>query len=198
MNLPVQGRVTQILQALDRGDPNAASELLPLVYEALRRLARARMAKLPPNTTLQPTALVHEAYLRLVGREGDQEWKSRGHFFGAAALAMRRILVEQARRKASLKRGGEQKRICMEEADLCIEEPSEDILALDEALDRLEEEDPGKAKIVMLRYFAGLTREEAAAAMGISLRTCDRQWRYILARLQQFLSEKKGPDRDDV
>ena len=189
MRSPDQSQITQILRAAKEGDAQVASELLPLVYDALRKLAEARMARLPPHTTLQPTALVHEAYLRLVGNDDDGAWKNRRHFFGAAAQAMRRILVEHARRKASLKKGGDRKKVHIDAVDLFIEEPAEDILALDEALDLLADEDPTKARIVELRYFAGLTREETASTLGLALRTCDRMWRYSLARLQQFMSE---------
>lgn len=197
MDLPDQKQITQILNEVSQGDPKAAYDLLPLVYDALRKLAWARMAKLPPNTTLQPTALVHEAFLRIVGDEKSEGWENRRHFFGAAAQAMRRILVEQARRKASIKRGGKFKKVKIDNIDLIIDAPSEDILALDEALERFSREDPDKAKIVMLRYFAGLNREETAAAMDMSLRTCDRQWRYIIARLQQLMSESKGASADE-
>jgi RNA polymerase sigma factor (TIGR02999 family) len=184
--------VTQILQAVEQGDPKAADQLLPIVYGELRRLAHSMMAKTPPGNTLQPTALVHEAYLRLVG-EADPGWNSRGHFFGAAAHAMRRILVEQARRKASEKHGGGRQRVDVEDAQLAIEPPSEDILALDEALHRLEREDPRKAEVVMLRHFAGLTREETAEALGISVRTVEREWSFARALLRAEIAE---PDND--
>ena len=179
--------VTQMLQAVGKGDSEAATKLLPLVYAELRKLARARMAKLPPGNTLQPTALVHEAYLRLVG-DADPSWNSRGHFFGAAAEAMRQILVDQARRKSAKKHGGDRRRLDADEIDLPIEGPGDDILALDQALDRLTQEDPRKAKIVVLRYFGGLTREETAAALDVSVRTVDYEWRYIVARLRQELT----------
>ena len=181
-------RVTEILQAATRGDPKATAELLPLVYAELRHLAAIRMAKLPPGNTLQPTALVHEAYVRLVD-VGDHDWNTRGHFFAAAAQAMRQILVEQARRKATPKRGGDRKRVDVEHVDVPVDPPADDILALDLALERLKGEDPRKAQIVMYRYFAGLDREETAAAMGISVRTVDREWRYIRARLHKELRE---------
>ena len=179
-------RVTEILQAANQGDQTATSKLLPLVYAELRRLARAQMAGLPPGNTLQPTALVHEAFLRLVSTGGN-DWNTRGHFFTAAAEAMRRILVEQARRKASLKRGGDRQRVDAADEDLAIDAPSTDVLALDEALERLQADDPRKAQIVMYRYFAGLNRDETASAMDISVRTVDREWRYIKARLHKEL-----------
>ena len=186
------GLVTQMLQAASAGDSRAAADLLPLVYAELRKLAQARMAKTPPGNTLQPTALVHEAYLRLIG-SNDPSWHSRGHFFGAAAQAMRQILVEQARRKASIKRGGNRRRIDLEKLEPAIEPPSEDILALDEALQRLEQDDPRKAKIVMLHYFAGLTMPETAAAIGVSVPTVERDWRFTRTYLYTLL---KDPDHD--
>ena len=184
------GKVTQMLRAVGDGDPRASAELLPLVYAELRKLARVRMAKTPPGNTLQPTALVHEAYVRLIGNE-DPSWDSRGHFFAAAAQAMRRILVEQARRKASKKHGGGRNRIDLDDLEPAVEPPSEDVLALDEAMTRLEEADPRQARIVMLRYFAGLTNEEAAATLGISVRTVEREWRFARAFFFALLSEPK-------
>src|SRR5207302_1609858 len=169
--------VTQILNAIEQGDPHAASQLLPLVYDELRRLAAQKLNSEAPGQTLQATALVHEAYLRLVGK-GEQRWDSRGHFFAAAAEAMRRILVENMRRKRSLKRGGGRAREAFEEVQLAAPEPVEDLLALDEALDRLATRDPVKAELVKLRYFAGMTIEEAAAALGISNATAKRYWTY--------------------
>ena len=171
-----QGIVTRVLQAVKSGHPRAADQLLPLVYEELRRLGHSMMAKTPPGNTLQPTALVHEAYIRLVGRE-DPGWNSRGHFFAAAAQAMRQILVEQARRKQRHKHGGGLKRVDADEVDLPIESPSDDVLALDEALERLKKRDKRKADVVMLRYFAGLTNDETAKLLGISTRTTEREWR---------------------
>ncbi len=185
------GLVTQMLRAAGSGDAKAAADLLPLVYTELRKLARARMAQTPPGNTLQPTALVHEAYLRLIGND-DPSWHSRAHFFGAAAQAMRQILVEQARRKASKKRGGDRKRVGIEEAEPFIEPPAEDLLALDEALSRLEKTDSRKAKIVMLRYFAGLTNEETAAALGISVPTVEREWRFTRSFLYTLLSNDEA------
>lgn len=191
MEGPPEASVTQVLKAASQGDAKAAAELLPLVYSELRRLARAQMAKTPAGNTLQPTALVHEAYLRLVGKD-DPSWKSRGHFFGAAAQAMRQILVEQARRKASRKHGGGRKRVGVDEVEPAIEPPAEDLLALDEALQRLEQADPRLGKIVSLRYFAGLTSEETAAALGCSLRTVEREWRFIRTFLYAQLEKPKS------
>lgn len=169
-----------------------SDELLTVLYDELRRLARYRMGRERQGQTLQPTALVHEAYLRLT--EGKSvRWNSPGHFFGAAAEAMRRILVDQARRKAARKHGGGQERLDADEVDLAIEPPTDDVLALDQALDRLQAEDPRKAQIVLLRYFAGLDREETAQALDVSVRTVDREWRYIVARLHRELSGDVGP-----
>ncbi|MHC4422973.1 MAG: ECF-type sigma factor [Planctomycetota bacterium] len=182
------------------GDRVAAAELLPLIYEDLRKLARARMAKLAPGQTLQPTALVHEAYARVIG-SGDPGWDGRGHFFAAAAQAMRNILVDQARRKGALKRGGGRQRLELQDGDLAIQPPREDILALDEALRRLEADAPRKGRIVNLRYFAGLTSEETAAALDVSVGTVEREWRYIKAWLHTQVAEGDGsggaPDEDD-
>lgn len=171
------GEVTQILADVGRGDPRAAGELLPLVYDELRRLAAQRLAHEKPGQTLQATALVHEAYLRLVGA-ADPGWQGRGHFFAAAAEAMRRIMVEQARKHGCLKRGGNLRRVDQDRADPAVEGPSLDLLALDEALTALEARDARKAQVVKLRYFAGLTVDEAAAAMGISPSTADNDWAY--------------------
>ncbi len=179
--------VTRLVRDAGQGDPQAAAQLLPLVYEELRRLARARMAGERGGGTLQPTALVHEAFLRLVGDE-DPGWNSRGHFFGAAARAMRNILVEQARRRASLKRGGDRQRVPADEADLAIEPPAEDLLALEEALSELEREDPRKGRIVMLHWFAGLTLDETAEVLETSPSTVKREWRFIRALLHGRLS----------
>ena len=168
-------------------DARGGHELLPLVYAELRRLARARMAKVPPGNTLQPTELVHEAYARLVGT-GPNRWANRGHFFVAAAEAMRRILVEQARRKASVKHGGHLSRVEARDDQIVFNEPVEDVIALHESIDRLRKDDERKADVVLLRSFAGLTREEVATALGISVRTVDREWRYILARFHHELT----------
>jgi len=180
--------ITRAIEAAGRGDRLAAAELLPLVYEELRKLARSRMAKLPPGNTLHPTALVHEAFLRVSGKE-DPGWDSKGHFFAAAAEAMRQVLVDQARRKKSLKRGGDRLRIELGEFETPLACPVEDVITLDAALERLNQDDPRKAQIVSLRCFAGLNREETAAALGLSVPTIDREWRYIVARLHKALSE---------
>ncbi len=179
--------LTKLVQAANRGDRKAAADLLPVVYAELRNLARSRMAHLPPGSTLQPTALVHEAYMRVAGKQ-DPGWDNRGHFFAAAAESMRQILVDHARRKKRLKRGGDKKRIDVEDFDMPLASPVEDILALDEALERLKEDDERKAQIVNLRFFAGLNREETAAAMNISVSTVDREWRYIIARLHKEIA----------
>jgi RNA polymerase sigma factor (TIGR02999 family) len=187
--------VTRILSAIDQGDPYAAEQLLPLVYDELRRLAAQRLAKEKPGQTLQATALVHEAYLRLVDVDGAQRWNSRGHFFAAAAEAMRRILVDSARRKRRPKHGGNRKRVDLDEA-LSVAEPREDLLALDEALSRLAEAEPAKAELVKLRYFAGLSLEDAAACLGISPATAKRYWIVARAGLFAALSETDEPDPD--
>ncbi len=179
--------VTVLLQAASRGDGQAAVNLMPLVYTELRKLADSWMARLPPGQTLQPTALVHEAYLRLVA-DPKGSWENRRHFLFAASRAMRQILVEQARRRASLKRGGGRKRVDADGHLAAIEAPVEDMIALDHALDTLEQDDPHKYKILMLRFFGGLTKQETAKAMDISLRTVEREWRYIRARLHKELS----------
>lgn len=174
--------VTRILEAIGGGDAEAIERLLPLVYDELRRLAAARLAQEAPGQTLQPTALVNEAYLRLVGA-GDSRWETRGHFFSAAAEAMRRILIDRARSKRRQKRGGGAVRLELKELDLAAPPPDEELLALDEALSRLEREDPAKAELVKLRFFAGLTVEQAAQALGISRATADRHWAFARAWL---------------
>ncbi|HXP62197.1 MAG TPA: sigma-70 family RNA polymerase sigma factor [Dongiaceae bacterium] len=176
------GQVTQILEAVGAGDARAAEQLLPMVYEELRRLAAARMANEPPGQTLQPTALVHEAWLRLVGAN-DTLWKSRGHFFGAAAEAMRRILVENARRKRARRHGGDQVKLDFERLEVAAPAEDEELLAVDEALAKFAARDKQKAELVKLRYFVGLTREEAAEALGISVPTADRWWNFSRAWL---------------
>jgi RNA polymerase sigma factor (TIGR02999 family) len=178
--------VTDLLQAAQAGEAGAAERLLDAVYEQLHRLARARMAALPPGQTLQPTALVHEAYLRLIDR-ADVPWESRQHFFFAVARAMRDILVEQARRKAGPVRGGGRRRQELDEACAVIEPPAENVLAVHEALEELEKQDPFKAQIVLLRYFSGLTTAETADVLGLPERTLDRQWRYVRAWLLKRL-----------
>ncbi len=175
--------VTQILSQIESGDPSAADQLLPMVYDELRKLATQKLAQERPGQTLQATALVHEAFLRLVGPAKPQSWDSRNHFFGAAAEAMRRILVEKARRKRRLKHGGDYQRIDLDDVEITIDGPAEDIIALDEALTKLGDEHPEKAEFVKLRYFAGLTIAETAAALGISTSTADRHWAYARAWL---------------
>ena len=182
------GMVTQILSAVRDGDQKAADELLPLVYGELRKLARARMTKTPPGQTLQATALVHEAYLRLIGSD-DPGWNSRGHFFAAAGQAMRQILVDQARRKAALKRGGDRERVDLDQATPVIAPPTDQVLALDEALGELEQHAPRQARLVTLRYFAGMTMTETAAALGVSISTVERDWRYVKVWLHEKLGE---------
>jgi RNA polymerase sigma factor (TIGR02999 family) len=174
--------VSRILSAMEQGDTNAASQLLPLVYTELRRLAAHKLAQEAPGQTLQATALVHEAYVRLVDQEGPRAFKDRNHFFAAAALAMRRILIDNARRKKTRKRGGGLEQQPLE--GLAAPQPDEELLALDEALDRLAALDPLKAQLVELRYFAGLTGEQAAEVLGISPTTADRYWAYARAWLQ--------------
>jgi len=181
--------VTQILQRIESGDPSAAEQLLPLVYEELRKLAAAKMVLEKPGQTLQATALVHEAYLRLVDREEARHWDSRGHFFIAAAEAMRRILVNRARDKGRIKRGGQSHRIDLDRVDVTTEPPDEDILALDEAIEQLAAENPECANVVKLRYFAGLSVDEAAASLGISTRTAKRHSAYARAWLFQTLCQ---------
>ncbi|HPM80498.1 MAG TPA: ECF-type sigma factor [Candidatus Anammoximicrobium sp.] len=181
--------VTQILGQIEEGDGQAAEKLLPLVYDELRKLAAAKMAQENPEQTLQPTALVHEAYIRLVDTDKAQHWNSRGHFFGAAAEAMRRILVEQARRKSGPEGGGSHQRIEMSQVHPEIQGPAPDLLALNEALDALASKDPRKAELVKLRFFAGLTNEQAAQTLGISARTAYKDWTYAKAWLRVELSE---------
>jgi RNA polymerase sigma factor (TIGR02999 family) len=179
--------VTQILHAIAHGDPAAAEQLLPLVYNELRELAAQKLGQETPGQTLEPTALVHEAYLRLVGEGEDPHWDNRGHFFAAAAEAMRRILVENARRKRSRKRGGDWGRADCDVSQLAAPEIREDLLALDEALNQLAAADPQAARLVQLRYFAGLTLGEAAQVLGVSPRTADRLWAYARAWLQEAI-----------
>lgn len=178
--------ITRVLHAIEAGDSRAAEELLPLVYQELRRLAASKLAHERPGQTLQATALVHEAYLRLVGND-DRGWQGREHFFAAAAEAMRRILIDNARRKKRIRHGGGQQRLDVDEVQIGFEPPSEDILALDEALTRLAAEDPVKAELVKLRYFAGLTIEEASRVLGISHATAERYWSYARAWLYAAL-----------
>ena len=175
--------ITLVLESMGRGESKATEELFPLVYEELRRLAAAQMSREAAGHTLQPTALVHEAWLQLVGA-GERTWKNRAHFFGAAADAMRRILIDNARRKSALKRGGDQERVAIEELEITAAILDEHILMIDEALQRLEAEDPQKARIVSLKFFGGLTNEETAENLGLSLRTVKRHW--VVARIKLF------------
>ena len=186
--------VTRILSQIESGDPSAAEQLLPLVYDELRKLAAVRLAHEKPGQTLQATALVHDAYLRLVDVKEAQHWHSRGHFFGAAAEAMRRIIVEQARHRGRLKRGGERKRVDLDSACSIEEPPSLDILALDEALTKLAAVEPAKADLVKLRFFAGLTMPQAADALGVSLATSERYWTFAKAWLHSELAEVSPPE----
>jgi RNA polymerase sigma factor (TIGR02999 family) len=179
--------VTRILSAMEQGDPHAAEQLLPLVYDELRQLAAQKLAQEKPGQTLQATALVHEAYVRLVGAGDDPHWDNRRHFFAAAAEAMRRILIDNARRKQSRKHGGGWQRQDVDAEALVAPEPNLDLLALDAALHRLAEHDPLKAKLVELRYFAGLTGDQAAAVLGISASSEDRYWVYTRAWLRREL-----------
>jgi RNA polymerase sigma factor (TIGR02999 family) len=183
--------VTHILSAIEQGDPHATEQLLPLVYDELRKLAAQRLAKEKAGQTLQATALVHEAYLRLVDVDNAAQWNGRGHFFAAAAEAMRRILIEDARRKGRVKHGAGRARIELDHVDLAADGTGEDLLALDVALERLTAEEPVAAEVVKLRYFAGLTTDQAAATLGISLRTANRHWAYAKAWLFQQMN---GPD----
>jgi RNA polymerase sigma factor (TIGR02999 family) len=186
--------VTRILSQIESGDPHAAEQLLPLVYDELRILAAQKVAQERPGQTLQATALVHEAYLRLVNTDEAQHWNSRGHFFGAAAEAMRRILIDNARHKQRPKHGGDRHRVDLDEA-LCVIAPREDLLALDEALRRFSELEPAKAQLVKLRYFAGMPLDQAAACMGISLATAKRHWTIARAWLFAAVSEANDTGR---
>jgi RNA polymerase sigma factor (TIGR02999 family) len=190
--------VTRILSAIEQGDPLAAAELLPLVYDELRKLAAQKLAQEKPGQTLQATALVHEAYIRLVA-SGDasapreQAWNSRGHFFFAAAEAMRRILIDQARRKASVKAGGQLQRLDLSEIEPALPGPQLDMLALNEALEHLEKTDPRAAAVVKLRFFAGLTTQQAANALAVSLATAENDWAYAKCYLRLQLTEAESP-----
>jgi RNA polymerase sigma factor (TIGR02999 family) len=186
---------TRILSAIERGDSSAAEQLLPLVYDELRRLAAQRLARENPGQTLQPTALVHEAYLRLVDAEQARHWDSRGHFFAAAAEAMRRILVDNARKKKREKHGGQMKRLELVERDVPVEPLPENILALDEALTRLATQDPESALVVQLHFFAGLSIEQVAETLGVSRATAYRQWSYARARLRTAMGENAEEGR---
>jgi RNA polymerase sigma factor (TIGR02999 family) len=192
--LDLMSDVTRILTAIEQGDPSAAEQLLPLVYDELRLLAAQRLAHEQPGQTLQATALVHEAYLRLMGGEEDQHWDSRRHFFAAVAEAMRRIMIDRARDKHRLKRGGNWRRLRLEDVDLSVAEPPDDLPALDEALQKLAKEDPLSAELVKLRFFAGLTLEEVAGTLGIARRTADRYWAFARSWLYDELSKGDEPD----
>jgi RNA polymerase sigma factor (TIGR02999 family) len=180
--------VTRILDAIRAGEPRAAEELLPLVYDELRQLAAQKLAREQPGQTLNATGLVHEAYLRLVGKGDETQWSGRGHFFAAAAEAMRRILVENARRRSALKRGGACQRRELDESNITAPESSEDLLALDEALGKLAETDPQSAELVKLRFFAGLTMDQASEALGMSTRRAHYVWAYARSWLRREMS----------
>jgi RNA polymerase sigma factor (TIGR02999 family) len=188
--------VTRLLAAIEHGDPRASEELLPLVYRELRQLAQQRLAREKPGQTLQATALVHEAYLRLVGGQGAPDWDSRGHFFAAAAEAMRRILIENARRKRAERHGGRLERQDLDAIAIVAPTPSDDLLALDEALTKLEAEDPVKGQLVKLRYFTGLSEEDAADVLGISRTTAQRHWRYAKVWLLRRLRGTAAPEEN--
>jgi RNA polymerase sigma factor (TIGR02999 family) len=183
--------VTRILSAIEQGDPHASEQLLPLVYDELRKLASARLTQEKPGQTLQATALVHEAYLRLVGAEQAQQWNSRGHFFAAAAEAMRRILIDSARRKKTDKAGGGWQRQELIDAELAVDSTGDDLFAVDEALSRLAEAHPRAARLVHLRFFLGQTLEEAAAHLGLQARTAYRDWAYARAWLRRELDRDR-------
>jgi len=181
--------ITKILFAIDQGDPHAAEQLLPLVYSELRKLAASRLAQEKPGQTLQATALVHEAYLRVAGTDQASQWKSRGHLFGAAAEAMRRILVDNARRKKSAKAGGNLQRVELDEAQIAVNGRDIDLVALDEALDKLAARDARLAELVKLRFFAGMTIRQAAEALGISESTADADWAYAKSWLRLRMAD---------
>jgi RNA polymerase sigma factor (TIGR02999 family) len=185
--------VTRLLSSIDQGDPHAAEELLPLVYDELRKLAAQRLVQEKPGQTLQATALVHEAYLRLVGGEQTQDWNGRRHFFAAAAEAMRRILIDRARHKQTRKAGGGRRRLDLDDIEPALKEENGDrLLALDEALRQLEVEDPRKAELVKLRFFAGLTAEQAAAVLGVSTSTAEKDWAYARSWLRVAIDRMSG------
>jgi RNA polymerase sigma factor (TIGR02999 family) len=184
--------VTRILDAIQRGDTRAVDELLPLVYRELRQLASQKMANEPPGQTLQPTALVHEAWLRLVDSEGQAQFENRAHFFGAAAEAMRRIIIENARRKRALRHGGGQQRIDLNEVDLAAAAPDDELLALNDALDKLAAQEKQKAELVKLRYFAGMSFEEVAEILGISVPTANRWWAFARAWLFKEIMKQRS------
>jgi RNA polymerase sigma factor (TIGR02999 family) len=192
--VPLMNDVTRVLSAMEQGDPCAAEQLLPLVYEELRKLAAQKLAQEKPGQTLEAAALVHEAYLRLVDTEKARHWDGRGHFFAAAAEAMRRILIDQARRKQSLRQGGDWKRQPLGHVEITAPEPSLDILAINDVLERFEKVDPLKARLVKLRYFTGMTIPQVAEALGISATTADRYWAYARAWLHSELMKNAAGD----
>lgn len=187
-NFSPMSDLTQVLDAVGRGDEHASEHLLPMIYQELRRLAANKLAQELPGQTLEATALVHEAYVRLVDSDPERKWKHRGHFFAAAAEAMRRILVEKARRKQRVKHGGEHHRVELDDERLACSVPSDQIIALDEALERFGQEEPEKAQLVKLRFFAGLSIEEAAETLGISRATASRHWTYARAWLHDAIA----------
>lgn len=188
--------VTRILSDIEQGEPHAAEQLLPLVYAELRKLAAQKLRQLKPGQTLEATALVHEAYLRLVGDQKSQRWDSRGHFFAAAAESMRRILLNHARDRNRLKRGGDRRRIDLDQVEIALDSSDEQLIALDEALALLVVEDPSAAQLVNLRFFAGLTLKDSAASLGLAIRTAERQWAYARAWLFARLRNGDGQDAD--
>jgi RNA polymerase sigma factor (TIGR02999 family) len=188
--------VTRILSGIEAGDPHAAAQLLPLVYDELRQLAAQKLAREAPGQTLQATALVHEAYLRLVGGQNVQSWDSRGHFFAAAAEAMRRILINRARDKQRTKRGGQRRRVDLDRIEIALDTSDEELLALDEALTQFAVEDPDAARLVNMRFFAGLTLKDAAVSLGLAPRTAERLWAYARAWLYARLREDDGLNAD--
>lgn len=188
--------VTRILSAIEQGDQHAAEQLLPLVYDELRKLAAQKLAQEKPGQTLQATALVHDAYLRLVDAEKVQTWESRGHFFAAAAEAMRRILINRARDKMRVKRGGERRRVNLDQIEIALETNDEQLIELDEALIQLAVEDPAAARLVNLRFFAGLTLKDAGASLGLAARTAERQWAYARAWLYARLRQDDRAEAD--
>src|SRR5947207_3814666 len=188
--------VTRILSQIEQGDPRAAERLLPLVYDELRKLAAQKLSQEKPGQTLQATALVHEAYLRLVGARMAQRWDSRGHFFAAAAEAMRRILLNRARDKKRAKRGGERRRVDLDQMEIALNTSDEQLIELDEALNQLAVEDPDAARLVNLRFFAGLTLKDAAVSLGLTQRTAERQWAYARAWLYARLRQDHGQNAD--
>jgi RNA polymerase sigma factor (TIGR02999 family) len=194
--VPPMNEVTRVLSAIEGGDPHAAEQLLPLVYDELRKLAAQKLAQEKPGQTLEATALVHEVYLRLVETDKAQHWESRGHFFAAAAEAMRRVLIDNARRRRSQRRGGEAQRRSLEGLETASPASDDELLAVNDALERLHKIAPSKAELVKLRYFGGLTIPEAAQALGISTTTANRYWAYARAWLHEELAAGGGPTSD--